>query len=328
MIEWLAGIGGFENAEPQPASGDASFRRYFRVVDGDRRHIVMDAPPEREDCRPFVRMATILDAMGMNVPRVLQANPEQGFLLLTDLGETSYLAVLSADAEKADRLYEDAIGALVRLQGKGAQFQSQLPPYDRKFLLAEMELFITWLCNRHLDLSLTAGDISRWRQTCIALADSALQQTRVFVHRDYHSRNLMVCDNNNPGILDFQDALEGPLTYDLVSLLKDCYIKWPAQRIHDWSMNYYEMLAGDLKSALPDDAFTRAFDLMGVQRHLKASGIFARLDDRDGKPDYLPDIPRTLEYIVNVAPRYPELDFLAELVAERCLPALGGATRR
>jgi len=322
LMAWLTAIDGFVGVEPVPASVDASFRRYFRVASGDQSRIVMDAPPPQEDCRPYVQIAAFLRAMELNAPRVFAADLERGFLLLSDLGSTQYLSALEDRPETADALYGDALKALAIQQRKGSEFQGELAPYDAELLSFEMDLFKTWLCERHLGLRMDASDLQAWRQGCDFLLDNALGQKQVFVHRDYHSRNLMLTDGRNPGILDFQDALEGPYTYDLVSLLRDCYIHWPARRVEAWAMQFYELLADDVKASANAGQFMRQFELMGVQRQLKACGIFARLNHRDGKASYMYDIPRTLNYIQEVAPRYPELEFLATLIQDHCLPML------
>ena len=286
----------------------------------------MDAPPEQEDCRSFIKIAGYLEQMDLNSPRVLAADLDHGFLLLTDLGSKLYLTELQNDRSRANNLYEDAISALARMQKHGSRFQSELPPYDEKLLSFELSLFHDWLCERHLEIEFTESDEEHWQECCRLLIDNALQQPRVFVHRDYHSRNLMVTDQNNPGILDFQDAVEGPLTYDLVSLLKDCYIRWPANQVHTWALQFYDQLADKFVERLDAEQFIRHFDLMGVQRHLKAAGIFARLLHRDGKSGYMPDVPRTLEYIENLGPGYSELSYLVELINQRCLPFLRDRT--
>lgn len=324
LEEWLVRDCGMTLDDLRPASADASFRRYFRIVSGGQSYIVMDAPPGREDSEPFVRIAGWLDAIGLTAPRVLEADLAAGFLLLTDLGDELYLKRLEAEPEEADRLYAAALRTLVRLQRGGARYATELPPYDRDFLHTEMALFREWLCGRHLALEWSAADEAGWRELTDALAASALAQPRVFVHRDYHSRNLMVTPAP-PGILDFQDAMHGPMTYDLVSLLKDCYITWPRQRVLGWIADYREE-AGSAGLPVDGDAagFLRAFDLMGVQRHLKAAGIFARLWHRDGKPGYLADVPRTLAYVTALGDDYPELGWLCALVTERVLPALPG----
>ncbi len=322
LKRWVEGIDAAAGGSLAPASGDASFRRYFRLRQGGESFIVMDAPPAQEDCLPFVRVAGYLEAMQLNAPRIIEADLEQGFLLLTDLGSMLYLDCLEADRGRADTLYDDALRALAVMQSSGSAYQSQLPPYDEALLRFELSLFHDWLCGKHLGMAFDETEEAEWQSLCDLLVDNALDQPQVFVHRDYHSRNLMVTDTNNPGVLDFQDAVEGPLTYDLVSLLKDCYIKWPAERIRRWVGSYYAFLDKSAYAAISESDFLRAFDLMGVQRHLKAAGIFCRLNHRDGKPGYLPDIPRTLSYIVDLSPRYHELDFLVELITERCLPQL------
>ena len=321
---WVAGIEAIAGAELTPASTDASFRRYFRLRKGDKSFIVMDAPPAHEDCLPFIRIAGFLETMQLNAPRVLEIDLEQGFLLLTDLGSELYLARLRDDPSQAERLYGEALRALRVMQQGGSAFQSSLPPYDVQLLEFELSLFHDWLCKTHLGIEFSDTDEKQWRVLCDLLVSNALNQPQVFVHRDYHARNLMVTENNNPGILDFQDAVEGPLTYDLVSLLKDCYVKWPPNQVRDWARQYFSALDSQVLGVVSESDFFRYFELMGVQRHLKAAGIFARLNHRDGKPGYLPDVPRTLSYIVDLVPRYPELRFLAGLISDRCLPRLEG----
>lgn len=289
-----------------PITGDASFRRYFRITTDAGRRIVMDAPPERESTQPFVDIAGRLEAAGVTAPRVLASDRDRGFLLLSDLGDRLYLDEL--DDHSADPLYDDALAALVRMQGDIPT--SGLPPYDAARLDAEMDLFPVWFLGEHLGLG--ADRIGEDpKATFDALTAAALEQPRVFVHRDYHSRNLMVLAQDNPGVLDFQDAVAGPVTYDLVSLLRDCYIRWPDERVIAWISRYREAaLARGVE--LPDrDTLRRWFDLMGAQRHLKAVGIFARLWHRDGKPRYLADIPRTWGYIEALFGRYAELEPLA-----------------
>ncbi|MAT66394.1 MAG: aminoglycoside phosphotransferase [Gammaproteobacteria bacterium] len=322
LKQWLADIGQpFDAIEP--ASADASFRRYFRLTDGESTRIVMDAPPEKEDSGPFVGIAARLQETGVNVPEVLAQDLAQGYVLLSDLGHTLYLDAL--DEDTVEGLYRDALGALVAMQA-GADTKG-LPPYDTELLEREMRLFTDWLVQRQLGLELTAAERGLLETAFAGLIDNALQQPQVFVHRDYHSRNLMLLPTHNPGIIDFQDAVRGPLTYDLVSLLRDCYIAWPRERVNAWALGYRELAicSGVLapETATEQD-FLRWFDWMGVQRHLKAAGIFARLNLRDRKPGYLKDIPRTLGYIVEVAPDYAELRPLGEFIRERILPGLGG----
>ena len=313
----------------QPASADASFRRYFRISTATGSYIAMDAPPNKEDSHPFVRIAGYLHCMQVNVPQVLAENYTEGFFLLTDLGERHYLSVLNQD--NAEVLYIDAMQALLQIQINGMQHLEQLPAYDHGLLWREMELFRDWYLRRHLGLVLDDAAQQILNQAYEFLAHSALQQPRVFVHRDYHSRNLMYCNDRarNPGILDFQDAVAGPLTYDLVSLLRDCYISWPAEQLAKWITYYYEQLVSHrLVEDVSRAQFARWFDLMGIQRHLTASGIFARLNHRDGKPGYLADIPRTLGYILNVAPAYAELDEFVGLLRRLVVPALAEQGRR
>ena len=295
---------------------------FFRVSGGETSYIVMDAPPPVEDCSKFMRISRWLRAMSLNCPEVLQADTRHGFLLITDLGRLTYLEALQRDDSIGDELYADAMRALQRLQHEGTRYQSKLPPYDEKLLRFELSIFREWLCEKHLGLHFSGDDERAWNRCCDILTESALVQPRVFVHRDYHSRNLMVVPGDNPGILDFQDALEGPLTYDLVSLLKDCYRRLPDGDVASMTKVYYESLPSELARGLSAQRLKRFFDLMGTQRHLKAAGIFARLLRRDGKPGYLPDIPRTLSYVSNLAQEYPELDFVTSLVKDRVLPML------
>jgi aminoglycoside/choline kinase family phosphotransferase len=322
LRRWVDGIDAAAGGRLTPASGDASFRRYFRLRKGAESFIVMDAPPPQEDCLPFIRVAGYLEAMQITAPRVIEADLDNGYLLLTDLGSTLYLDRLKAEPARSGDLYDDALRTLALMQDRGAAYQALLPPYDEDLLRFELSLFHDWLCGTHLGIEFDAAEESAWQSLCDVLVANALDQPQVFVHRDYHSRNLMVTPDGNPGVLDFQDAVEGPLTYDLVSLLKDCYIKWPAERVTQWVSDYYGSLEDSMQGAVTERDFLRAFDLMGVQRHLKAAGIFCRLNHRDGKPGYLLDIPRTLSYIVELLPHYEELGFLVQFITERCLPGL------
>jgi len=311
-----------------PASADASFRRYFRVTGpaiadcfdgaGDSL-IVMDAPPDKEDSHPFVVISSLLTDAGLNVPQVFAKNLDQGFLLLGDLGTQAYLDVLNEHT--VEPLYADALDALFKMQCNASQYSAELPVYDETLLLNEMALFTDWYCQQYREWSFTneqrAGLDDVFQQVC----EAALEQPRVFVHRDYHSRNLMLTEqhkkHDNPGILDFQDAVLGPVTYDLVSLLRDCYIDWPRPQVEAWALDYlHRVAAAGLISPASDATYLRWFDWMGVQRHLKATGIFARLHLRDNKPGYLADIPRTLAYVHDVSARYPELQDLHTLLGE------------
>jgi len=319
---WLDTIDSVSGSELRPASVDASFRRYFRLQKNEQTLIVMDAPPEQEDCVPYIRVAGFLESMQLNAPRIVEANLDAGFLLITDLGSQQYLDKLNTDPDAAGALYSDALTALARMQRRGTSFQALLPPYDEELLRFELALFHDWLCGKHLGIRFCAAEETSWQALCDLLVRNALEQPAVFVHRDYHSRNLMVTAENNPGILDFQDAVEGPLTYDLVSLLKDCYVRWEPQRVRAWLREFYDQLDSTLRQQVDFDLFNRYFDLMGTQRHIKAAGIFSRLNHRDSKPAYMRDVPRTLDYIVELGPHYPELGWLIDLVSSRILPAL------
>jgi aminoglycoside/choline kinase family phosphotransferase len=317
LKNWITRVLGAGRHDIRPASADASFRRYFRVTAGQQSFIAMDAPPDKGDMHSYVAIARRFHTLGLNVPEVLEENHEQGFFLITDLGDQLYLRHLNDLT--VDRLYGDAMGALVILQaGSFTQVAGKfLPDYDETLLRREMEIFCEWYLRRHRGMSLTPGQQAALEETFTLLTRNALSQPQVWVHRDYHSRNLMVTGRNNPGILDFQDAVRGPVTYDLVSLLRDCYVAWSRERVEDWVKGYHELA---LQSGLPvgddDNQFLRWFDLMGVQRHLKATGIFARLNHRDAKPGYLNDIPRTLGYVQQVSARYPELQPLNALLRE------------
>ena len=327
LRDWLDKAAGVRG-RLEPLAGDASFRRYLRLRRGRESLVVMDAPPDREDSRPFVHVAGLMRAAGVNVPRIHAADLERGFLLLEDLGSVSYLDRL--DAASAPGLYRDALAALVRIQARVPA--DAVPPYDEARLAAELELFPEWFLGKHLGRAPTRAERRVLDEAFDLLVEAALAQPRVFVHRDYHSRNLMV-HPRNPGILDFQDAVAGPLTYDPVSLFRDAYISWPEPRVHAWLDDYADLAtrAGLLSADLPPDAVRarvrRDFDLMGVQRHVKVAGIFARLWHRDGKAAYLGDIPLVLRYLLEVLPGYPELEPLARLFESRGLAGYIGGNR-
>ncbi len=306
-----------------PASADASFRRYFRVTgsavirgfggEGESL-IVMDAPPEKEDSHPFVMISSLLAEAGLNVPRVLAKDLEQGFLLLSDLGVQAYLDALNENT--VESLYADALDALLLMQRNATSKAASLPAYDKALLINEMALFRDWYCLQYRDFVFSDSQQMALNDVFQQLSETALAQPKVFVHRDYHSRNLMLTTEHNPGILDFQDAVLGPVTYDLVSLLRDCYIDWPRPQVEQWALEYLHRIADVGLIAHESDAtYLRWFDWMGVQRHLKATGIFARLHLRDNKPGYQADIPRTLDYVRDVSARYPELKGLHALLA-------------
>jgi hypothetical protein len=298
-----------------PASADASFRRYFRILPavpafGATSLIAMDAPPPQEDCRPFVRVAKLLTDAGVNAPHVLAHNLEQGFLLLTDLGDTTYLAAL--DACTAPALYGDATLALVRWQA--ASVPGVLPEYDETLLRRELELFPTWYLRRHLRFTPGSDDRAVLETAFERILANNLAQPRVYVHRDYHSRNLMV-SAPGPGVLDFQDAVYGPITYDLVSLLRDAYVAWDEEQQIDWAVRYWERArSAGLPVTHDFGVFWRDFEWMGMQRQLKVLGIFARLFHRDGKSAYLADLPRVLAYLRAAVSRYDELGPLGRLL--------------
>jgi aminoglycoside/choline kinase family phosphotransferase len=305
------GWGEVPAASLAPASSDASFRRYFRWQADGRSLILMDAPPPQEDCRPFVKVAAMLAEAGVHVPRILAQDLQRGFLVLDDLGSQTWLEVLNAD--NADALFDAALQALVAFQK--LPVEGQLPPYDDALLRRELQLFPDWYLQRHLGVELNEAQRGQWQQVCDLLVGSALNQPRVFVHRDYMPRNLML-SQPNPGILDFQDAVHGPISYDVTSLFKDAFLSWPEERVIGWLQRYWQ-LARDAGLAVPTEfaEFHRASDLMGVQRHLKVIGIFARICHRDGKPKYLNDVPRFFSYIEAVLARRPELAVLGELLA-------------
>jgi aminoglycoside/choline kinase family phosphotransferase len=328
LTRWVVEDLGFAGARIEPASADASFRRYFRVTRDAETCIVMDAPPDRENVAPFVSVARLLAGMRLNVPIVLASDAERGFLLLSDLGSRQYLDELEANRD-VDRLYTEALAALVTMQSAGGAAARDLPAYDRALLLREMELLPEWFLGRHLGLDIGGPERAMLTRSFGALADAAESQPAAFVHRDYHSRNLLLSAQNSPGILDFQDAVFGPITYDAVSLLKDCYIAWPGQRVRGWLLDYRERLQkAGLDVGGDAQCFIRWFDLMGLQRHIKVLGIFARLYYRDGKPGYLKDLPRVLEYARAAAAAYPETAEFAEFVAQRIDTVFAAAQER
>lgn len=307
-----------------PASSDASFRRYFRLQAQQRDRganslILMDAPPEKEPIGPFLKTAEIFATAGVNVPQIIASDPSQGFLLCSDLGSSTYLDALrkcTEDRNNATALYGDAWRTLIRMQANPKPLD--LPLYDAEMLMREMRLFDEWYLPKQQTIQLTAAEREQLMSIYQLVRDRCLAQPTVLVHRDYHSRNLMVLERNNPGVLDFQDAVIGPITYDLVSLLRDAYIEWPEETQIDWAVRYWQ----DARAAalpVPQDfgEFWRDFEWMGLQRHLKVLGIFARLYHRDGKENYLQDLPLVKRYALNVAKRYQGLGPLARLL-ERC----------
>jgi aminoglycoside/choline kinase family phosphotransferase len=292
----------------EPASADASFRRYFRAFTTSGSYIVMDAPPAHEDCRPWLHVARLFRAAGANTPEILAENLADGFLLISDLGSTTYLAALNDS--NADQLYRDANSALVKIQL--ASREGKLPSYDTELLMREMHLFPEWYLARHLQVELDDAQRQVMETAFQRILTNNLAQPRVYVHRDWHSRNLMLTGQDNPGVIDFQDAVYGPITYDLVSIYKDAYIKWDEERVLDWTVRYWEAAR---KAGLPVHTnfgdFYRDLEWMGVQRHIKVLGIFARLCHRDGKEGYLKDMPLVMSYLRRACERYNGLgDFL------------------
>jgi hypothetical protein len=313
LERWLAGTLAGPDCSLAPASADASFRRYFRATLPDgRSFVVMDAPPGKEDCRPFLHVARLLREAGVHAPAVHAQDLAQGFLLLDDLGRTTYLEAL--DESNAQALMRDATVALLKWQL--ATRAGMLPPYDAALLRREMALFPEWYVGRHLGRALTAAQQDALEAVCTLLVQSALAQPAVYVHRDFMPRNLMVSEPN-PGVLDFQDAVTGPISYDIVSLTRDAFRSWDEERVLDWAVRYWEAAK---KAGLPVAAdfaeFWRAFEWMGLQRHLKVLGIFARLTYRDGKPQYVADTPRFVGYARAVSRRYAALAPLARLLDE------------
>jgi hypothetical protein len=311
LNQWLEQLG-YRDYRLSAASEDASFRSYLRLECGADSFVVMDAPPQQEPCDRFIAIAHKLRDAGLNAPEIIASNLADGFLLLTDFGSTDYLSQL--DAQTEGPLYADALAALLAMQtGIDAD---DLPEYDEALLQREMDLFHDWFMVKLLGVELDASQQETWQIAKQALVENALAQPRVFVHRDYHSRNLMKLERHNPGILDFQDAVRGPVTYDLASLLRDCYIAWPATRVDQLVLDYYELARANGLVDVEAARFKCWFDLMGVQRHLKAVGIFSRLNIRDGKPGYLKDIPRPLGYLRQASADEASIAGLAALIEQ------------
>ncbi len=338
---WLTRDLGWRVGRISVASADASFRRYFRVSRGDvdpaawapraDTLIVMDAPPGKEDVAPYLKVSSLLEQAGAHVPHVHASDSKRGFIVMEDLGDIQYLSRLKT-GRGVDKLYGEALTTLANIQVRGLRAASALPPYDRAPLERELNLMPEWFLRKHLGLELSPEERALLTVSFEFLINEALLQPQVFVHRDFHSRNLMVLPNDNkggPGVIDFQDALCGPIGYDLVSLLKDCYISWSRERVERWVRGYRRVL-GNLGANVGDSEyqFMRWFDLIGVQRHLKVLGIFARLWHRDGKIGYLADLPLTLEYVRDACRRYPELVEFERWLAWRVEPQLAPATAR
>lgn len=297
--DWACAALGLKAADFAPASADASFRRYFRLTSAGKTWVLMDAPPDKEDSRPFIRIAGLLHEAGLNGPVIHAQDLARGYLLLSDLGRQTFLHVINES--NADGLFDCAIDALIRWQLSSRL--NELPPYDEALLRRELALFPDWYIGRHLKRAPTAGERSLLAEIDGLLVKSALAQPRVYVHRDYMPRNLMISEPN-PGVLDFQDAVCGPITYDVASLFKDAFLSWPEERVRGWARLYWERARA---AHLPVDnefsEFYRAFEWMGMQRHMKVIGIFARINYRDGKPHYLADVPRFIKYVRDAAGR-------------------------
>lgn len=314
ITEWLNNILKNQEYTIKPASSDASFRRYFRIVSSNQSYILMDAPPEKENSKPFVEIANVLFNAGLNVPKIHKADLKKGFLLLSDLGNKTYLDELNQ--QNASLLYRDAYLALIKIQ-KNADTQS-LKPYNDSLLMKELSLFPDWYLKLHKSYEMNDSEKNILGLTFDLLIKNINSHTQVFVHRDFHSRNLMFCNGDlgeNPGILDFQDAVKGSIVYDLVSLFKDAYIVWNEEEIMDWLIRYWEK-AKQNKLKVQDDfaEFYRDFEWMGVQRHLKVLGIFARLNYRDHKANYLSDLPAVENYLRRACERYKDLHPLLKLM--------------
>ncbi|WNB74634.1 aminoglycoside phosphotransferase family protein [Methylomonas koyamae] len=316
LVDWLQRDLSLDISQLSPASSDASFRRYFRVVHAGGVQIAMDAPPEKENCAAFIRIAGLMRDAGIHVPAVYRSDTRQGFLLLEDLGSENLLDRLTPAT--ADALYAKALDSLFELQRNVDTTTCQLPEYDAAFIERELGIFYEWFLQKLVGLELPQPLAAQLNRT---LVESALAQPRVCVHRDYHSRNLMLPANGGLGVIDFQDAVVGPISYDPVSLLRDCYIAWPEHRVDEWVQAYHARLCESRLLDADYPQFRRWFDLMGLQRHLKAIGIFARLHLRDGKPNYLADIPRTFAYVESVCARYPELGQFRQFLQDSLKPA-------
>jgi aminoglycoside/choline kinase family phosphotransferase len=333
LCQWLADVLQVEDVELSVVSGDASFRRYFRFTQGENSWIAMDAPPEKEDCSSFVHIARHWFEQGIRVPEIVALDLEKGFILLTDFGDSLLLSALQPEypnPAQGQHYYSKAMFVLDRIQKLDAD-QANLPRYDAELLQREMALFRDWLLDAKLGIALTHTESQALQDCFDFLMQRAQAQPQVVVHRDYHARNLMICEDDELGVLDFQDAVIGPITYDLVSLLRDCYIVWPEEDVQLWCREFYSLITQYRGKIGSFEQFKEDFDLMGLQRHIKVAGIFARLSLRDGKHAYLKDIPRTLNYIIKVAnslltqspERFAAIKPLLTLIEQQVLPLTG-----
>ncbi len=318
LQQWLAEFFG-SPAQLTLISGDASFRRYFRVEQGLQHYIVADSPPEKVDNQPFIALANAYLAAGIKVPKIVAINQQQGFILQQDCGDTQLLSLL--DEHNVSHWYQQALAILPKIAAVTSSALGPLPEYDAAFVERELAIFPEWLLVEHWQISLSSAEQQLLQQSFKLLVNNALVQPKVGMHRDYHSRNLMVM-GDELAVIDFQDAVHGPITYDAVSLLRDCYVRWPDYIVDALLARFYQqcMAQQQLNADVSLAQFRRWFDLMGLQRHIKAAGIFARLLHRDGKSGYIKDIPLTLQYIVDICRRYPELQALGDWVDETLLP--------
>ncbi len=321
LTDWLTSLFPNEFFTIAPASADASFRRYFRASFINKSLIIMDAPPQHEDCKPFLHVAKLFENAGVHVPHIHAQNLEQGFLVLSDLGAFTYLQAMKKD--NANELYSAATDALIKIQLSSRE--NELPNYDEVLLRRELNLFPEWYIAKHLGVTLTKKQNDNLEKVFQRIITNNLAQPKVYVHRDFHSRNLMLSEPN-PGILDFQDAVYGPITYDLASLFKDAYFKWEEEELMDWIIRYWEKARSAGLPVREDfGEFYRDYELMGVQRHIKVLGIFARLYHRDGKDGYLKDMPLVMDYLRRACERYIDLKPLLNLLME--LEQQKGATK-
>lgn len=306
LNKWLEKVLAPSKFTLHPLAGDASFRRYFRLHYNSMTQVVMDAPPDKEALQPFLAVAGLLSTAGVRTPQIHAVDKEQGFTLLDDFGDALLLNHLNV--ETANQLYPMAMNTLIKMQQCSTQATSQLPIFDKRFIMYELNVFREWFLDAYLKIKLTAAEEKLLDETFAQLCDAILQQPKCFIHRDYHSRNIMLLaeeEEHALGIIDFQDAMLGPFTYDLVSLLKDCYIQWPREQVMKWLTTFHGQAPSATGWSL--SAFTRAFDWCGLQRHLKVLGVFSRLYLRDNKANYLQDLPLTHHYVMACLETYEEL---------------------
>ncbi|WP_444997205.1 aminoglycoside phosphotransferase family protein [Aliikangiella sp. IMCC44359] len=319
LAEWAGNKLSIDTPTLSTVSGDASFRRYFRFSVDKRTIIAVDSPPESENNQAFYTVGQLLKQNGLYVPLFIHKDLTQGFFLLSDLGDRLYLPELTPD--NADSYYSKAINTIIEIQQISTQ-DTDIPPYDQNKLRSELELFTDWFIHKHLKLVLSAEEKQMIGTVFKQLINNAKVQDQKLVHRDFHSRNLMICDAHTPGVIDFQDAVVGPLSYDLVSLIKDCYIEWSENKVRSWARLYHQKAIDAALTKTTFDEFFRQFELMGMQRHIKVLGIFCRLNYRDNKPLYLNDLPLTFKYLISAVKRYPEFNTFHQFLEKKVNPAL------